>query len=63
MAAILVRHDQIGGVLVVELVDLEAVLEHRHVPFEQVDEDALARLEHVAKGGQAERGGNGFERR
>lgn len=49
MIAGLVRHDQIGCSLVVELVDLVAILEDRNVPFEEIDEDTLARLEHPAE--------------
>ena len=31
---------------IVELVELETAVEHRHVPLQEVDEDALAVLEH-----------------
>ena len=31
---------------IVELIDLEAAVEDRNIPFEEVDEDPLAGLEH-----------------
>src|SRR3546814_1728740 len=46
MTSLPVGQDQITGMDVIELVDLEATGEHRHVPAEQIDEHALARLEH-----------------
>jgi hypothetical protein len=49
MPAVLVADDQIGRVGIVEMIDLEPVGEHRQVPFQKIDEDALARLEHRAK--------------
>jgi predicted secreted protein len=33
-------------VRIVELIDFEAARENRKVPFQQIDEDALARFEH-----------------
>lgn len=49
MAAVPVGHDEVGRMRVVELVDLEAAGQHRQIPFQKIDEDALARLEHRAK--------------
>src|SRR5690606_28088262 len=49
MATVLVGHDEIGCMEVVELVDLEAAGQHRQVPFQQIDEDAFTRLEHGAE--------------
>src|SRR3546814_2482155 len=46
MTSLPVGQDQITGMDVIELVDLEATGEHRHVPAEQIDEHALARLKH-----------------
>ena len=45
---ILIADDQIGRVGIVEMIDLEPVGEHRQVPFQEIDEDALPRLEHRA---------------
>jgi hypothetical protein len=49
MIAFLVGDDDIDCMLIVELVELEAAVEHRNVPFQEVDEDALAVLEHCSK--------------
>src|SRR3546814_8728618 len=46
MTSLPVSEDQITGMDVIELVDLEAPGEHRHVPAEQIHENAFARLEH-----------------
>src|SRR3546814_5219361 len=46
MTSLPVSEDQITGMDVIELVDLEAPGEHRHVPAEQIHEHAFARLEH-----------------
>ncbi len=46
MVAIFIGDDQIGRVAIVELVDLEPAVEHRHIPFQEIDEDPLAILEH-----------------
>src|SRR3546814_2220455 len=46
MTSLPVSEDQITGMDVIELVDLEAPGEHRHVPAEQIHEHAIARLEH-----------------
>ena len=54
MAAPFVGNDQIGRIAVVELVDLVAALDDRDVPAEKIDEDLLAPLEHLAKGGMLE---------
>ena len=43
--------DQIDGLLVVELVDLEAAVEHRHVPFRRSTKISLAGFEHRLKQG------------
>src|SRR4051812_19304843 len=49
MPVILVGQDQIPRMFVIELVDLVPAIEHRQVPFEQIDEDGFARGEHRAK--------------
>jgi len=46
MSTILVGGDQVDGVGIVELVDLVLAVDDRHVPAEQVDEQALAGGEH-----------------
>src|SRR3546814_11419353 len=46
MTSLPVSEDQLTGMDVIELVDLEAPGEHRHVPAEQIHEHAFARLEH-----------------
>ena len=49
MASVAVGEHQIGRVGVVELVDLIGAVDHRHIPFEQIDEDGFARGEHRAE--------------
>src|SRR3546814_6262300 len=46
MAAGIVGHNDIGGEGIVEPVDLEPTIDGLEVPIEQIDEKALARLEH-----------------
>src|SRR5574338_1020577 len=55
MLAVARGDNQIDRLLIVELVELEAPVDDRHVPFEQVDEDLLARLEHRAEAAILER--------
>lgn len=43
MLAVRIGHDQIGRIGIVELVEFEAIGECWDVPFEKIDEDALAR--------------------
>src|SRR3546814_17373232 len=45
MTSLPVSEDQITGMDVIELVDLEAPGEHRHVPADQIPEHAFSRLE------------------
>jgi hypothetical protein len=49
VAAVGVKKDEVARRRRVELVELIAAGEHRQVPFEQVDEDALSRGEHGAQ--------------
>src|SRR3546814_7269569 len=51
--AVIVRRNQIDGMGVVELVDLILSVDHRHIPTEQVDEEAFAISEHGLKQGLA----------
>src|SRR5690606_3992606 len=44
-----IGYDEIDRMFVVEMIDLEPICERGQVPFEKIDEDALARLEHGAK--------------
>src|SRR3546814_1800672 len=46
MTVAAIGENQIARILVIELVDLVAAFEDRHVPFEQIDEHRFARREH-----------------
>src|SRR3546814_7446447 len=50
MFAIGIGHDEIGGIDIVEMIEFEPARERRNIPFEKIDEDALSRLAHRAKG-------------
>jgi hypothetical protein len=39
-----VGKNEVPGIARVELIDLVALVEYRHVPLQEVDEDAFARL-------------------
>jgi hypothetical protein len=58
MASVRAGDDQIGGLLIVELVDLVTAVHDRHVPFQEIDEDSFARLEHRSKRREARGIGN-----
>src|SRR3546814_4468269 len=47
--AVIVRRNQIDGMGVVELVDLILSVDHRHIPTEQVDEEAFRSEEHTSE--------------
>ena len=49
MTCVAVGHDEVDGMLVVEMIELETVRERGQVPFKEIDEDSLARLEHGAE--------------
>ena len=49
VAAFFIGKDDIGRLTRVELVDLVSSFEHGDIPFEEIDEDALASLEHCPK--------------
>ena len=46
MPALVVCDDQVKRIGIVELIHLVLVIDHRHVPAEQVDEETLAVGEH-----------------
>lgn len=61
MAIVLVDEDEIFRVRIVELVELIGIGQYGHIPFEQIDEYALARLEHGAEHGVGRRGSGFFQ--
>src|SRR3546814_16613426 len=56
-----VRADDVDRLRPIELVDLKTTIDHRHIPAEQVDEEALAVGEHGLEARSAPRPGTVFD--